>query len=108
MTTLTLVARVQPLSESCLTLDVLLHCNVEIFQSLVQKLRLCVCSYDELSKLLRRQMAFEHIFAAENLSVSDAEIQEEYDSAAREFEEQKQDFDKAKLREQVIEALKVK
>ena len=57
--------------------------------------------------MLRRQMAFEHIFEAEGLAVSDAEIEEEYDSAAREFTEQEQEFDEEKLREQVIEALKV-
>ena len=68
---------------------------------------LCICSYEELAQLIRRQMAFEHIFAAEGLTVSDAEIEEEYNGAAREFTEQQQEFDKDKLREQVIEALKV-
>ena len=66
-----------------------------------------VCSQQELSQLIRRQMGFEHIFNAEKLIVTDAELQEEYNNAVHEFEEQKQEFDEGKLREQVAEALKV-
>lgn len=61
-----------------------------------------------LQGLIKRQMAFEHIFAAEGLAVSDAEFQQEYDGAAREFNEQKLEFDQDRLREQVIETLKVR
>lgn len=53
-------------------------------------------------------MAFEHICAAEKLTVSDSEFQDEYDSAVRDFTEQKQEFDDERLREQVSEALKVR
>lgn len=60
----------------------------------------------ELSQLIRRQMGFEHIFKAEKLIVTDAELQEEYNNAVHEFEQQKQEFDEGKLREQVAEALK--
>ncbi|KAL0050013.1 hypothetical protein WJX82_002734 [Trebouxia sp. C0006] len=59
-----------------------------------------------LQGLIKRQMAFEHIFAAEGLTLSDAEIQQEYDEAARDFIEQKQEFDADRLREQATEMLK--
>ncbi len=61
-----------------------------------------------LQGLIKRQMAFEHIFAAEGLTLSDAEIQQEYDEAARDFIEQKQEFDADRLREQATEMLKVR
>ena len=68
----------------------------------------CVRSQGMLQDMIKRQMAFEHIFAAEGLTVSDAEIQQEYDGAAREFNEQKQEFDQDRLHEQVVETLKVR
>ena len=67
-----------------------------------------VCSLEMLQGLIKRQMAFEHIFAAEGLTLSDAEIQQEYDEAARDFIEQKQEFDADRLREQATEMLKVR
>lgn len=67
-----------------------------------------VCSLEMLRGLIKRQMTFEHIFAAEGLTLSDAEIQQEYDEAARDFIEQKQEFDADRLREQATEMLKVR
>ena len=67
-----------------------------------------VCSLEMLQGLIKRQMAFEHIFAAEGLTLSDAEIQQEYDEAARDFIEQNQEFDADRLREQATEMLKVR
>lgn len=67
-----------------------------------------VCSLEMLQGLIKRQMAFEHIFAAEKLTVSDAEIQQEYDEAARDFIGREQEFDADRLREQVVEMLKVR
>ena len=61
-----------------------------------------------LQGLIKRQMAFEHIFAAEGLTISDAEFQQEYEGATREFNEKKQEFDEERLREQVMETLKVR
>ncbi len=42
------------------------------------------------------------------LTLSDAEIQQEYDEAAHDFIEQKQEFDADRLREQATEMLKVR
>ncbi len=67
-----------------------------------------VCSLEMLQGLIKRQMAFEHIFAAEGLTLSDAEIQQEYDEAARDFIEHEQEFDADRLREQAVEMLKVR
>ena len=66
------------------------------------------CSKDELEQMVLRQMAFENIFTAENLSVSDEEFQQEYEEAKREFEESKSEFDDVRLQEQVSESLKVR
>lgn len=60
-----------------------------------------------LEQMILRQMAFEHIFAAEKLSVSEEEFQEEYQAAKRDFEEKQSEYDDTKLREQVSETLKV-
>ena len=57
--------------------------------------------------MILRQMAFEHIFAAENLSVSEQEFQQEYQAAKRDFEEEQSEYDDGKLQEQVSETLKV-
>lgn len=65
------------------------------------------CSKDELKQLVLRSMAFETIFAKENLGYSEEEFQQEYEDAKREFEESKSEFDDARLREQVAENLKV-
>lgn len=67
-----------------------------------------VCSLEMLQGLIKRQMAFEHIFAAEGLTLSDKEIQQEYDEAARDFTEHEQEFDADRLREQAVEMLKVR
>ena len=68
---------------------------------------MCVCSLELLQGMIKRQMAFEHIFAAEGLTLSEEEIQQEYDEASRGFIEQKQEFDANRLREQAVEMLKV-
>lgn len=65
------------------------------------------CSKPELEKMVLRQMAFEHIFAAEKLAFSDEEFQQEYEEAKREFEASESEFDDARLQEQVAENLKV-
>lgn len=65
------------------------------------------CSKPELENMVLRQMAFEHIFAAEKLAFSDEEFQQEYEEAKREFEENESEFDDARLQEQVAENLKV-
>lgn len=65
------------------------------------------CSKPELEKLVLRQLAFDHIFTAENLAFSDEEFQQEYQEAKREFEERESEFDDARLQEQVAEGLKV-
>lgn len=65
------------------------------------------CSKDELKQLVLRSMAFETIFAKENLGYSEEEFQQEYEDAKREFEESGSEFDDARLREQVAENLKV-
>lgn len=64
-------------------------------------------SKDELKQLVLRSMAFETIFAKENLGYSEEEFQQEYDEAKRDFEESGSEFDDARLREQVAENLKV-
>lgn len=63
--------------------------------------------YAELEDMTRCQMAMESISAAENLTVTEAEFDQEYQSAVTEFGDQKAEYDDAKLREQVTETLKV-
>ena len=63
------------------------------------------CSQEDIEEMVLQQMALETIFVAENLSIPDEEFQLEYDEAKREFGEH--EYDDAKLREQVLENLKV-
>lgn len=57
--------------------------------------------------MVKCQMAMESISAAEGLTITEAEFDEEYQSVVAEFGNEKQEFDDAKLREQVTETLKV-
>lgn len=57
--------------------------------------------------MTRCQMAMENIYAAEGLTVTEAEFEQEYQSAVTDFEQQKSEYDDAKLREQVTENIKV-
>lgn len=52
-------------------------------------------------------MAFENIFAAESLVVTDNEFREEYEGAVRDFKDKAAEYDDERLREQVSETLKV-
>ena len=56
---------------------------------------------------MKCQMAMETISKAEGLTITEAEFDGEYQSAVAEFGNEKQEFDDAKLREQVTENLKV-
>ena len=56
---------------------------------------------------MKCQMAMETISKAEGLTITEAEFDEEFQSAVAEFGNEKQEFDDAKLREQVTENLKV-
>ena len=57
--------------------------------------------------MVKCQMAMATISAAEGLNITDAEFEEEYQSVKAEFGKEEQEFDDAKLREQVTETLQV-
>ncbi|KAK9835180.1 hypothetical protein WJX81_004039 [Elliptochloris bilobata] len=61
---------------------------------------------DDLADIQRATMGIDAIYAAEGLQVPEAEVEAEFSSAASEFRASQQDFDEARLREQVVEALK--
>jgi len=61
--------------------------------------------YEEMEDMVKCQMAMATISAAEGLNITDAEFEEEYQSVKAEFGKEEQEFDDAKLREQVTETL---